>query len=190
MPGQNENKMGRSTPREGGSGDLESSDQAPSLATASATAEDRIALRDLLIWFGGALLGGIGGFQLGALLEANLIRLAAGVIGWLGGGLLGILLLSWIGRISQGKKQTWLRPGPTLPVRTASLMIIGFLVGCLIGGLVGSILLDRLAGPQGERPWSEGTATLLGGLLGFVLGGLLAPWVPQRPRSSGDAPST
>ena len=145
-------------------------------------AEDRIALRDLLVWFGGSLLGGMGGFQFGALLEANLIRLAAGVVGWLGGGLLGIFLLSRIGRAG------WLRTGPTIPVRTASWMVIGFLIGCLLGGLIGSIVLDQLAGPRGVRPWSEGGATLIGGLLGFVLGGLLAPILSRRGVRSGSLP--
>jgi hypothetical protein len=145
--------------------------------------QDRIALRDLLVWFGGSLLGGVGGFQLGALLEANLIRLAAGVVGWLGGGLLAILLLSRVGRAG------WLRTGPTIPGRTASWMVIGFLVGCLLGGLIGSIVLDQLAGPRGVRPWSEGSATLIGGLLGFLLGGLLAPKLSRRSAPSGSLPA-
>lgn len=144
--------------------------------------EDRIAIRDLLVWFGGSLLGGMGGFQLGGLLEANLIRLAAGVVGWLGGGLLGILLLSRIGRAGR------FRTGPTIPVRTASWMVIGFLIGCLLGGLIGSIVLDQLADPNGVRPWSEGGTTLIGGVLGFVLGGLLAPKISRRPAPSGSLP--
>ena len=144
--------------------------------------QDRIALRDLLVWFGGSLLGGVGGFQLGALLEANLIRLTAGVVGWLGGGLLAILLLSRVGRAG------WLRTGPTIPVRTASWMVIGFLIGCLLGGLIGSIVLDQLAGPRGVRPWSEGSATLIGGLIGFVLGGLFAPRLSRRPAPSDPLP--
>jgi hypothetical protein len=146
-------------------------------SNAETDAEDRIALRDLLVWFGGSLLGGMGGFQFGALLEANLIRLAAGVVGWLGGGMLAILLVSRIGRSG---RVGWLGTGPTLPVRTASWMVIGFLVGCLLGGLAGSIVLDQLAGPRGVRPWSEGIATLIGGLVGFVLGGILGPLMSRR----------
>jgi len=154
----------------------------PSQPMTDQNTPDRIALRDLLVWFGSSLLGGMGGFQLGVLLEANLIRLAAGVVGWVGGGLLGIFLLSRIGRAG------WLRTGPTIPVRTASWMVIGFLIGCLLGGLIGSIVLDQLAGPRGVRPWSEGGATLIGGLLGFVLGGLLATMISRRGARSGSLP--
>ncbi len=121
--------------------------------------EDRIAVRDLLIWFGGSLVGGAAGFQIGAWMEANLIRLTAGVVGWVVGG---------IGAIFVASRLIRQPASATIPVRVASIMVIGFLAGCLVGSMAAAAF-----------PGFEGLGTLLGGIVGFAAGWFVAPRFSQ-----------
>ncbi len=115
-------------------------------------AREQVAARDLVAWFIGSLIGAYLGFQAGLYIESNLILFASGIIGWLAGGICGPLLLSLFVRSS---------PGSVVSVRTASIMVLGSLVGGFAGGFIGRLI---------------GLPELIGALFGAIIG-LVAGWL-------------
>jgi hypothetical protein len=117
-------------------------------------ARENVAIRDLVAWFIGSMIGAYLGFRAGLFIESNLILFVSGIIGWLVGGIGGMLVISLFARST---------PKGVVSVRTASAVVLGSLVGGFAGGLIG-----RLAGlPEIVFAFSGAIA---GAIAGWLIG--------------------